>query len=77
MLRELLIARKCVIDGPAALTIRERIAVGADPWIDASGDAVRRASWRVIERALRDDLQEHFVERIDGDRAIVDKSLGK
>ncbi|WP_154817428.1 hypothetical protein [Burkholderia cenocepacia] len=77
MLHELLIARKCVIDGPAALTIRERIAIGADPWIDADDDAVRRASWRVIERALRDELQEHVVEGIDGNRAIVDESRGQ
>lgn len=76
MSRELLIARKCVVDGPGALTIRERIVIGADPWIDAGHDAVRRASWRVIERSLRDELQEHVVEGVDGNCAIVDKSLG-
>ncbi len=77
MSHELMIARKCVVDGPGALTIRERIAIGADPWIDADDDAVRRASWRVIEHSLRDELQEHVVESVDGKCAIVDKPLGK
>ncbi|MCA8082727.1 hypothetical protein [Burkholderia cenocepacia] len=58
--------RKVLLDGSDAdVTIRERVAVGADPWLSCrnwSEQALRQACWHTVLRYLPDDVQQHFVE---------------
>lgn len=64
--RAMFAVRKILLGGSSAdMTIRERVAVGADPWCSSRNweDAVvRQACWRAVLRRLPDDVQQHFVE---------------
>ncbi|WP_246795639.1 hypothetical protein [Burkholderia perseverans] len=58
--------RKVLLDGDTAtITIRERVAMGVDPWIayrNWDEHAVRLACWRSVVRLLPEHLQQEIIK---------------
>lgn len=75
MIENLLIVRKCLVHGEGALSIHEKRAIGADPWLVRCGDqqATQRACWSVVQQCLHDDLQQHLVKLGVGQLAALDQ----
>ncbi|WLE60248.1 hypothetical protein GIY62_06195 [Burkholderia plantarii] len=58
--------RSVLVDGSTAgLTVRERVALGVDPFVAFANwrdQSVRQACWRTVFAYLPEQLQQHLVE---------------